>query len=78
MTTLYQSALDNYPEDQAHLDSEFAIELFKTEGHDYYHQWLIKERSCVIHNTFDDDQDSINRYINKFNELTSQITNLYM
>ena len=78
MTTLYQSAVDNYPEDQAHLDSEFALDLFKTEGQDYYHQWLIKERSSVVHNTFDDDQALIKRYIDKFNDLTAPTTNLYM
>jgi hypothetical protein len=78
MTTLHQSAVDNYPEDQAHLDAEFALELFKTEGRDYYHQWLIKERSSVVHNTFDDDEALIKRYIDKFNDLTAPTTNLYM
>ena len=78
MKTLYQSAVDNYPEDEAHLDAEYALELFKTEGQDYYHQWLIKERSSVLHNTFDDDEALIKRYINKFNDLTSHITNFYM
>lgn len=78
MTTLYQSALDNYPEDQACMDAEFSIELFKNEGRDYYHQWLIKERSSVLHNTFDDDEALIKRYIDKFNELTFSTTNLFM
>ncbi len=78
MTTLHQSALDNWAEDEAHIDAEFAIELFKSEGADYYHQWLIKERSCVIHNIFDDDEALIKRYVDKFNELTAPITNFYM
>jgi adenylate kinase family enzyme len=76
--SLYQSAVDNFPEDQATMDAEFALDMFKVEGRDYYHQWLIKERSCVIHNTFDDDEALIKRYIDKFNELTSEVTNLYM
>jgi hypothetical protein len=76
--TFYQAAIDNFPEDQATIDADFALSLFETEGADYYHQWLIKERSSVIHNTFDDDQDQIKRYIDRFNDLTAQKTNLYM
>ena len=76
--TFIQSAIDNFPEDQAHIDAEYAIDMFKTEGADYYHQWLIKERSCVIHNVFDDDEAQIKRYIDKFNELTASHTNFYM
>ena len=76
--TFIQSAIDNFPEDQAHIDAEFALDMFKTEGADYYHQWLIKERSCVIHKVFDDDQAQIKRYIDKFNELTASHTNFYM
>jgi adenylate kinase family enzyme len=76
--TFIQSAIDNFPEDQAHIDAEFALDMFKTEGADYYHQWLIKERSCVIHNVFDDDEAQIKRYIDKFNELTASHTNFYM
>ena len=78
MTTLYQSAVNNWPEDEAVQDAEYALDLFKTEGQDYYHQWLIKERSSVLHNTFDDDESLIKRYIDKFNYLTSHITNFYM
>jgi hypothetical protein len=76
--TFIQSAIDNFPEDQAHIDAEFALDMFKTEGADYYHQWLIKERSCVIHNVFDDDEAQIKRYIDKFNDLTASHTNIYM
>tara|TARA_R110000868_G_scaffold42088_2_gene142835 strand:+ start:116 stop:349 length:234 start_codon:yes stop_codon:yes gene_type:complete len=76
--TFIQSAIDNFPEDQAHIDAEFALDMFKTEGADYYHQWLIKERSSVIHNTFDDDEAQIKRYIDKFNDLTASHTNFYM
>jgi hypothetical protein len=76
--TFYQAAIDNFPEDQAALDADFALSLFETEGADYYHQWLIKERSSVIHNIFDDDQAQIKRYIDRFNELTSDKTRFYM
>lgn len=76
--SLYQSAVDNFPEDQAIMDAEFALNMFEVEGRDYYHQWLINERSSVVHNTFDDDEALIKRYIDKFNDLTADITNLYM
>ena len=76
--TLYQDAINNWPEDEAVQDAEFALGLFETEGEDYFHQWLIKERSAVVHNTFDDDEALIKRYIDKFNDLTSHITNFYM
>ena len=77
MKILYPSAIDNYPEDQAHLDAEYALDLFKIEGRDYYHQWLIKERSSVIHNLFDDSAH-LERYIERFNKLTATTTNFYM
>jgi hypothetical protein len=73
---LNQSAIANWAEDEAHLSAIFALELFATEGRDYYHQWLIKERS-VIHNVFDGDKSLINRFMIKFNAMTSSITNLY-
>lgn len=76
--SLYQTAINNWPEDEAIIAAEYALSLFNDEGRDYYHQWLIKERSTVIHNLFDDDQHLIDRYINKFNSLTSNITNLYL
>lgn len=76
--SFYQDAINSWPEDEATQDAEFALGLFETEGADYLHQWLIKERSAVVRNTFDDDQQLITRYIDKFNSLTSHITNLYM
>ena len=78
MRAFYKDAINNWPEDEAVQDAEFALEMFKNEGADYYHRWLIKERSSVLHNTFDDDEALINRYIDKFNDLTSHITNFYM
>jgi hypothetical protein len=77
MTTLYQSAVDNYPEDEAHASAQYALDLFETDGADALHQWIIKERSAVIHNLFDDDETLIARFTKKFNELTAPVTNLY-
>jgi len=76
--TLYEIAQVNWPEDEAVLTAEYALDLFETEGRDYYHQWLIKERSSVVHNIFDDDEALIQRYKEKFNALTAHITNFYM
>jgi len=76
--SLYADALANWPEDEAVLTAEYALDLFKIEGRDNYHQWLIKERSSVVNNLFNDDKDLIERYINKFNALTAQITSFYM
>jgi hypothetical protein len=75
--SLQQVAEENWPEDEARLAAEFALALYETEGRDYYHQWLIKERSCVIHNVFDDDQVLIDRFETEFNRLTTPTTNLY-
>jgi len=76
--SLYKDAQAKWPEDEAMMEAEFALELFETEGRDYYHQWLIKERSSVVHNIFDDDEALIQRYKDKFNALTAHITNFYM
>jgi len=75
---LLLDAQSNWPEDEATLDADFALHLFEVEGRDYYHQWLIKERSSVVHNIFDDDEALIKRYVTKFNALTAQVTNFYM
>jgi hypothetical protein len=77
-TTLQNEAEQNWPEDEAHSAAEYALALFADEGRDYYHQWLIKERSAVIHNLFDDDAALMDRYTNRFNQLTAPTTNLYL
>jgi len=76
--TFFLAAINNFPEDKAAIDTDFPLSLFETEGSDYYYQWLMKERSSVIHNTFDDNQDQIKRYIDRFNELTADKTRFYM
>lgn len=73
---LMQDALAFWPEDEARLSASFAFDLFETEGRDYYHQWLIKERA-VIRNVFDGEQALIDRFTVKFNDMTAPITNVY-
>jgi hypothetical protein len=71
-----QSALAQWPEEEAHLSAALAIEIFDEQGHDNYHQWLIRERR-VIDNVFDGDKSLINRFMVEFNKLTAPTTNLY-
>jgi hypothetical protein len=77
MSNLYSDAVNNWPEDEAHMSASYALDLFWFEGRDEYHAWLIKERGC-LRNLFDDDQALIDRFIVKFNALTSKTTNLYI
>lgn len=74
---LLASFADNWPEDEARAMAEFALSLFETDGRDYYHQWLVKERSAVVHNIFNDDEALIARFTAEFNKLTAPVTNLY-
>ena len=75
--SLYQDSVSSWPEDEARIAAEFALSLFETDGRDYYHQWLVKERSAVIHNLFDDDEALIERFRVEFNKLTAPVTNFY-
>jgi len=74
---IYTDAVTNWPEDEANLTADFALDLFDHHGRDYYHAWLIKERG-TLHNLFNDDQALIDRFIVKFNALTAETTNLYI
>ncbi len=71
-----QSALANWPEDEAHLSAALALEIFEEQGRDNYHQWLIRERR-VIANVFDGDKALIDRFMAEFNAMTAPTTNLY-
>jgi hypothetical protein len=71
-----QSALANWPEDEAHQSAALALEIYEEQGHDSYRQWLIRER-CVIANVFDGDQALIDRFTTEFNAMTAPTTNLY-
>jgi hypothetical protein len=72
--TIYSDAVDNWPEDEANLSAEMALDLFDCEGHDYYHQWLIKERQHWI--KIFNDEALMNRFCAKFNSLTFETTNI--
>lgn len=74
--SLYSDAVENWAEDEASLSASMALSIFEEEGQDYYHQWLIKERAHFV-KIFNDD-NMMNRFTKKFNELTSPTTNLYM
>ena len=74
---LLASFQDNWPEDEARAMAEFALSLFETDGRDYYQQWLVKERSAVVHNIFNDDEALIARFTAEFNKITAPVTNLY-
>ena len=71
-------AHDNWPEDEASLLADYAKFVFESEGRDYYHQWLIKERVCARSNIFDDDEDLFNRFADRFNKLMAEQTGFYM
>jgi hypothetical protein len=78
MTNFQAEAEQQWPEDEAHNAADYALSLFADEGRDYYHQWLIKERSAVIHNLFNEDAALIKRYTDRFNQLTAPTTNFYL
>ncbi len=70
-------AEQNWPEDEARQAAEYALWLFNAEGRDYSRQWLVKERSAVVHNIFDDDQSMIDRFAKEFNRLTADTTGFW-
>ena len=77
MSSIYNDAVANWPEDEASMSASYALDLFEMEGRDEYHAWLIKERGC-LKNLFDDDESLIERFMVKFNALTAGTTNLYI
>jgi len=52
---MFADAIDNWPEDEANLTADFALDLFDHHGRDYYHAWLIKERG-PLNNLLNDDE----------------------
>ena len=71
-----QSALANWPEDEARASAALGLEIFEEQGRDNYHQWLIRERRVII-DVFDNDQTLIDRFMVEFNAMTAPTTNLY-
>ncbi|NBX49946.1 hypothetical protein EBT25_08385 [bacterium] len=78
MKTLQQDAENNWAEDEATLSADFALDLYANEGHDYYHQWLMRERDHFWNNVFQQDVALMNRFSDLFNNLTAKTTNLYI
>jgi hypothetical protein len=72
--SIYNDAVDNWPEDEASMSASMALEIFADDGHDYYHQWLIKERNHFM--KIFNDEELMKRFCAKFNALTLNITNL--
>lgn len=72
--SIYNDAVDNWPEDEASMSASIALEIFADDGRDYYHQWLIKERNHFI-KIFNDDA-LMSRFCDKFNSVTFETTNL--
>jgi hypothetical protein len=77
-TQFIHDAINNWPEDEATLSAEFALDLYASEGHDYYHQWLMRERDHFWNTVFEKDSELMDRFTESFNKLTSKITNLYI
>ena len=78
MTTLQQTAELNWPEDEATSLADFALDLFKQDGHDYYHKWLMNERDHFWNKVFKHDASLMSRFSDLFNKLTAKSTNLYI
>jgi hypothetical protein len=78
MPTLQQSAELNWPEDEATLLADFALDLFEQDGHDKYHQWLMSERDYFFNRVFEQDIELMTRFCDSFNQLTAKKTNLYI
>lgn len=74
--SIYNDAVDNWPEDEASISASMALEIFEEEGSDYYHQWLVKERKHMV-SVFNDDA-MMQRFTDKFNSLTASTTNLFI
>lgn len=72
--SIYTDAVENWPEDEASISASMAVEIYQEEGHDYYHQWLIRERKHFA--DIFSDPALMERFCAKFNALTFEITNL--
>ena len=78
MNTLQNNAELYWAEDEAALLADFALYLYKDEGHDYYHQWLMRERDHFFNRVFERDLELMTRFCDSFNKLTAKTTNLYI
>jgi len=78
MNTLQNTAQLHWAEDEANLLADFALDLFEQDGHDKYHQWLMRERDHFFHRVFEQDIELMTKFCDLFNKLTAQKTNLYI
>ena len=74
--SLYNDAVDNWPEDEADMSAEYALDTFEIDGAEYYHQWLIRERDHWV-KVFSDDA-LMKRFSARFNAITAKTTNIYI
>lgn len=72
--SIYNDAVDNWPEDEASLSASEAIEIYGEEGFEYYKKWADEERWHFV-KVFN-DKALMDRFCAKFNALTFEVTNL--
>ena len=72
--SIYNDAVDNWPEDEATLSASEAIEIYEEEGCEYYKKWADEERWHFV-KVFN-DKALMDRFCAKFNALTFEVTNL--
>ncbi len=78
MNSLQNNAELNWAEDEACLLAAYALELYKQDGHDDYHKWLMSERTHFFNRVFEQDAELMKRFSDLFNQLTAKTTNLYI
>jgi hypothetical protein len=74
----YNDAETNWAIDEANSLIDFALDYYESEGHDNYHQWLMRERDHMFINVFNRDHELMNQFSEVFNKNTAKVTNLYI
>jgi hypothetical protein len=72
--SIYNDAVNNWPEDEASLSASMAIEIYEEAGYEYYKDWVEKERWHFV--KIFNDKALMDRFCAKFNSLTFEVTNL--
>ena len=73
---VFQSAISNWPEDEARAESEFILDPENDMSKDEIHQWIIKTRRHWVQ-VFD-DTELMNRFTVEFNKLVFDKLNIAM
>ena len=73
---VFQSAIENWPEDEARGEAEFILDPENDFSPDEVHQWIIKTRRHWVH-VFD-DAELMNRFTAEFNRLAFSKLNVAM